>query len=150
MWMLPASIWRIARTAPAMSEVNTPAPRPNEVPFAWAIAASQSAAVLTATAGPKSSSWLNGDAGSTSATTVGATTAPSRSPPVSTVAPAAAAALIAACTRSASPVVISEPIVVSALPGFPVRIARTFGTSASRKSPFTFGCVITRWTEMQT
>ena len=41
------------------------------MPLACAIALCQSSAVQTATAGPNSSSWLNGDAGSTSATTAG-------------------------------------------------------------------------------
>src|SRR3954453_17001484 len=91
MWMLPASISRMARTAPATSAVKIPAARPNGVPLAWARADSQSSALLTATAGPNSSSWLNGDDGSTSAITAGATTAPSRSPPGRTRGPALAA-----------------------------------------------------------
>jgi hypothetical protein len=99
----------------------------------------QSSAVLTATAGPNSSSWLNGEAGSTSATTVGATEAPSRWPPVSTRAPPAAASAMARSTRSASAVVINEPMVVSGEEGSPVRMASTLGTRASRKSAFTRG-----------
>ena len=118
--------------------------------LAWAMAVSQSSAVLTATAGPNSSFWLNGEAGSTSATTAGATVAPSRWPPVSTRAPPAAASAIARSTRSASAVVINEPIVVSGEDGSPVQMASTLGTSASRKSAFTRGWVMTRCTEMQT
>src|SRR5918998_562198 len=62
MWMLPASISRIPWIAPARSEVKMPAARPKAVPLAWAMAACQSLALLTATAGPNSSSWLNGAA----------------------------------------------------------------------------------------
>ena len=133
-----------------MSEVKIPAARPNAVPLACAIADSQSSALLTATAGPNSSSWLNGDDGSTSATTVGAITAPSRSPPMRMRAPALAAAAIDSWIRSASAVEMTVPIVVSAEDGSPVRMAFTFGTSASRKSPLIAGCAITRCTEMQT
>ena len=46
MWMLPASISRIARIAPARSEVKIPAARPKAVPLAWAMADSQSSALL--------------------------------------------------------------------------------------------------------
>ncbi len=120
------------------------------MPLACAIASVQFAAVDTATAGPNSSSWLNGDAGSTSATTAGETTAPSRSPPVSRRAPPATAAEIDRSTRSASAVVIRVPIVVSADFGSPVRIFSTLATSASRKSTEMSGWAMTRCTEMQT
>jgi hypothetical protein len=99
------------------------------------MADSQSSALLTATAGPNSSSWLNGDDGSTSATTAGAITAPSRSPPIRTRAPAFAAAAIDSSIRCASAVEMTVPIVVSAEAGSPVRMALTLGTRASRKSP---------------
>src|SRR6266508_5643815 len=149
MWMLPASISRIARTAPATSEVKTPAARPYAVPLACAIAAAP-AAVLTVTAGPNSSCWLSGEAGSTSATTVGATKLPSRSPPVRTRAPPSAAVKMARRTRSASAVLISVPIPVSGEDGSPVRMASTLGTRASRKSPLIAGWAMTRCTEMHT
>jgi hypothetical protein len=57
---------------------------------------------------------------------------------------------MARSTRSASAVVINEPIVVSGEDGSPVQMASTLGTSASRKSAFTRGWVMTRCTEMQT
>src|SRR5919205_838314 len=63
MWMTPASIWRIARTAALTSLVNTPAPNPYGVELAYAMAVGQSSAVDTATAGPKSSSVLSGAVG---------------------------------------------------------------------------------------
>jgi hypothetical protein len=69
---------------------------------------------------------------------------PSRPPPVRTRAPAAAAAAIDCRTRSASPVVISVPIPVSGEDGSPTRMASTFGTRASKKSPFTAGWAMTR------
>jgi len=47
MWMLPASISRMARTAPATSPVKIPAASPYAVPLACATADAQSAAVLT-------------------------------------------------------------------------------------------------------
>ena len=106
--------------------------------------------MLTATAGPNSSSWLNADRGSTPATTAGDSTAPSRSPPVSNLAPSVVAWWMDRSTRSASAAVISVPMVVFSDRGSPVRMASTFGTSASRKSPWTAGCVMTRCTEMQT
>ena len=118
--------------------------------MAWAIALSQSSAELTATAGPNSSSWLNGDRGSTPATTAGDTMAPSRSPPVSSLAPSVTAWRMDRSTRSASAAVISVPMVVSSDRGSPVRMASTLGTSASRKSAPTAGWVMTRCTEMQT
>ena len=118
--------------------------------MACAIALCQSSAIETATAGPNSSSWLNGDAGSTPATTAGEITAPSRCPPVSSRAPAATAAWMDRSTRSASPTVISVPMPVSADLGSPVWIFSTRGTSASRKSVAIVGCVITRCTEMHT
>ena len=40
MWIVPASICRMARTAPGASEVKMPAPDPSAVPLAWAIALS--------------------------------------------------------------------------------------------------------------
>jgi hypothetical protein len=131
--------------------VNTPGAQAVAVPLAWAIADSQSSAELTATAGPNSSSWLNGgvgvDVGHDGRADDGA------------VALAAGEQLPRAVdgglrwrrsTRSASAVVISVPIVVSADDGSPVRIASTLGTSASRKSPVIEGWVMTRWTEMHT
>ena len=45
---------------------------------------------------------------------------------------------------------MTVPIVVSGDDGSPYRMAFTFGTSASRKSPLIAGCAITRCTEMQT
>src|SRR6516164_5354192 len=117
MCTLPASISRMARTAPDTSEVKIPAPSPYGVPLACAIALWKSSAGLTATAGPNSSSWLNGDRGSTPATTAGDTIAPSRSPPVSSLAPSATARRMDPVTRSASVAVISVPMTVSADPG---------------------------------
>ena len=76
--------------------------------------------------------------------------APSRSPPVSSVAPLCTAARIDRSTRSASCWVIRVPMPVSVEPGSPVLIFCTRGTSASRKSPAIFGWVITRCTEMHT
>src|SRR4051794_37541012 len=59
-------------------------------------------------------------------------------------------AAIHSSTRSASAVVIRVPIVVSGEDGSPIRIAFTFGTSASRKSLLIAGGAMTRCTEMQT
>ena len=120
------------------------------MPLACAITSWKSSAELTATAGPNSSSWLSGDRGSTPATTAGDTIAPSRSPPVSSLAPSATARRMVSSTRSASFAVISVPMPVSADRGSPVVIASTLGTSASRKSAATAGWVMTRCTEMQT
>src|SRR4029077_2464023 len=143
MWITPASISRIARTAPATSEVNTPAPRPYAVPLACAMALCQSSAIETATAGANSPSWLNGDAGSTPATTAGEITAPSRCPPVSRTAPAPTAAWMERSTRCASSTEMSVPIRVVADLGSPVSIFSTWTTRASKKSVAIEGCVIT-------
>ena len=54
----------------------------------------------------------------------------------------------AVSTRRASRSEISVPM--SALSGSPARMASTFGTSASMKSPTIARSASTRWTEMQT
>src|SRR6478736_879768 len=148
--MLPASICRIACTAPATSAVKMPAPRPYSISLAIAIAAAMSGAADTATPGPNNSSCENGDRGSTAATTAGLTTAPSRSPPVSTFAPDWPATWIAEATRIASASEISEPSRVASSAGSPMAMASTLGTRASRKSPSTRSSTITRCTEIHT
>jgi hypothetical protein len=106
-----------------------------------------SGAVDTATPGPNNSSCENRDRGSTAATTAGLTTAPSRSPPVSTFAPDWPATWIADSTRMASVSEISELSRVASCAGSPMAMASTLGTKASRKSASTRSSTITRCTE---
>ena len=77
------------RTTPAMSEVDARAKTVGGA-FAWAIAFPDPRPSYRH-AGPNNSSWLNGERGSTPATTAGETMAPSRSPPVSSLAPSSTA-----------------------------------------------------------
>src|SRR5581483_11128998 len=133
-WIEPQSTARANRSALVTFEVKTPAPRPYGPSFARAIASSTSAAGVTATAGPNSSSRESASPGSTSATTVGSTTAPERPPPVRRRAPAPTAAPIGSSTRSASRSLISAESCVPSANGSPTAIASTRGTSASRKS----------------
>src|SRR4051794_13890067 len=101
-----------------------------------------------ATPGPNNSSCENGDRGSTAATTAGLTTAPSRSPPVSTLAPDWPAVRIAEATRMASVSEISDPNRVASCAGSPIAMASTLGTSASRKSAPPRWATIPRCTEI--
>ena len=78
------------------------------------------------------------------------TIAPSRSPPVSSVAPDAAALAIDRSTRSASPAVISVPMPVSAEAGSPVLMASHLRHQRVEEVAGDRGWVITRCTEMQT
>ena len=73
--------------------------------------------------------------GFTSATMVGANTAPCRSPPVTTRAPPRTASFTQDSTLSASLVLIMALSFVSSAKGLPTLIASTRGLSASRKSP---------------
>jgi hypothetical protein len=83
------------------------------------MAVAQSSAVDTATAGPNSSSVFSGAFGATSSTTAGVTRAPSRRPPVSSVAPPSTAAWSASSTRRASASLIRVPNRVPSSDGFP-------------------------------
>src|SRR5581483_423111 len=141
-WIEPQSTARANRSALVRLEVKMPAPSPYGPSFASAIASSTSAAGVTATAGPNSSSRESASRGST--------TAPARPPPVSRRAPAPTAAAIVASTRSASPSLISAESCVPSAKGSPTSIASTRGTSASRKSAYTGRSTTTRCTEMQT
>ena len=100
--------------------------------MAWATADSQSAAVLTATAGPNSSSWANAEDGSTSATTVGATMLPSTLSAREHAGPAFGGR----CDRLPDAFRFAgadqRPHLGRRGQGSPTRMASTFGTSASR------------------
>ena len=92
---------------------------PKFVSFANAIAWSMFSAGVTATAGPNSSSLEIRSCGSTSASIVGLMTAPSRSPPVTILAPASAASLTHVWTLAASFSRTSGPMAISSSVGSP-------------------------------
>src|SRR2546430_507216 len=105
---------------------------------------------VTATAGPNSSSHEIRISGFTSATIVGSYKAPCRRPPVTRRAPLATASLTHSSTRIASFSRIIGPTWTAGSSWLPTFSAATFGRRASRKSPYTFPAVSTRWVEMHT
>src|SRR6266446_5956651 len=105
---------------------------------------------VTATAGPKSSSPEIRMSGFTSATIVGSYVAPCRRPPVTSRAPLATASFTHSSTRIASCSRIIGPTWTAGSSWLPTFSAATFGRRASRKSPYTFPAVSTRWVEMHT
>src|SRR5438034_992514 len=105
---------------------------------------------VTATAGPNSSSHEIRISGFTSATIVGSYKAPCRRPPVTRRAPLATASLTHSSTRIASFSRIIGPTWTAGSSWLPTFSAATFGRRASRKAPYTFPAVSTRWVEMHT
>src|SRR2546427_309556 len=105
---------------------------------------------VTAPAGPNSSSHEIRISGFTSATIVGSYKAPCRRPPVTRRAPLATASLTHSSTRIASFSRIIGPTWTAGSSWLPTFSAATFGRRASRKSPYTFPAVSTRWVEMHT
>ena len=120
--------------AQSMFWVKMPADSPYSLSFARAMASSMLSIGVTATAGPKISSQEIFISGLTSATTVGEKIVPSRSPPVTTVAPAATASSIHSPTRTASSSRTIGPNSMPSSIGFPIFIFSTPSFNPSRKS----------------
>src|SRR3989454_2150944 len=105
---------------------------------------------VTATAGQNGSTHATLITGSTPATSAGSYRAPRRPPPVTRRAPLATASLTHSSTRIASFSRIIGPTWTAGSSWLPTFSAATFGRRASRKSPYTFPAVSTRWVEMHT
>ena len=140
----------MARTAPETSLVNTPAPSPYAVELAYAIAVVQSSAVRYRDRGSEQLLLVQ-RSGRVDAVDDGRRDQRPVALPAGEQPGAVVDCLrIAASTRRASASLIRVPSRVSWWDGSPIGIASTFGTSASRKSPWTRGWVMTRCTEMHT
>ena len=145
----PTCSARPAANAVRRSPVNTPACRPYAESLTAANPASSDGTGASTSTGPNTSSAHTLASGGTPVRTVGASVAPSRTPPVSTLAPAATASPIHDSTRSAAASLIIGPTSVASSDGSPVRSASTAATTRSTMASYRASCTNTRCTAMQ-